>query len=341
MILIVLLLSAIFLALFSMFFPEYYMSELILSFLPYMLVIWFVWFLTSLVLLRSKFFRSKLNKKYLQIVPLFVLLFGLLFFLSSRQYNQFYTWEWFEDQNLVETWEQADEINEKKWLDILYSNILYINTDYIGLQNLIEEKNPDMIFMVEFTDDHEDSLNDILKENYPYSARTSRSQRYFGNVVFSKYPITNLTHAVDQWAWRYSYFHSKYNGENYYIYLVHASSPVTYRYFEMRNNQFDVLSKDFVAHQENMTKNDKILMLWDFNVSPRSYYYKELEKSLIWLNNVTSKFTILFTWGVKYLPFLRSHIDHIFVSESVLIGNIEKIDTPGSDHSWFFIENVR
>jgi amino acid transporter len=71
-----------------MFFPLYYISELILSFLPYMLVIGFIGFIISMVLLRNK----KLAK-YIQIMPLFVLLFGLLFFLTSRQYNHFYTGE--------------------------------------------------------------------------------------------------------------------------------------------------------------------------------------------------------------------------------------------------------
>jgi len=75
---------------------------------------------------------------------------------------------------------------------------LYKNSDYTGLQIWIEKYDPDILMMVEFTDDHNENLKNILKEKYPYSARTTWSQIYFGSVVFSKYPITNLTNQVDQ-----------------------------------------------------------------------------------------------------------------------------------------------
>ena len=342
MIFVIWLLFAIFLALFALFFPVYYISELVLSFLPYMLVIGFVWFVMSLILLRNKRLKKFKNGKYILILPIFVLLFGLLFFLTSRQYNDFYTGEWFEDKNTSITWENA---NLGGWLeegiDILYSNILYTNDDYEGLQQMIKDRNPDMVFMVEFTDDHNENLQEILKIEYPYSARTTWSKKYFGGVVFSKRPVKNLTHAVDQWAWRYSYFNTEYNGDNYYIYLVHTSSPITQRYFDMRNKQLGILSQDFAEHQVDRSENDKILMMWDFNVSPWSKYYKDFANMMTWLDNTTNKFSAMFTWNISFLPFVQSHIDHIFVSENVIIWNIEKVNTPWSDHRGFFIENVR
>jgi endonuclease/exonuclease/phosphatase (EEP) superfamily protein YafD len=109
----------------------------------------------------------------------------------------------------------------------------------------------------------------------------------------------------------------------------------------MRNNQFNILSQDFLEHQDDRSNNDKVLMLWDFNVSPWSIYYKKLDEWLVGLANITRNFTILFTWSVKYLPFLQTHIDHVFVSDNVVVWNVEKVDTPGSDHKWFFIENIR
>ncbi len=269
---------------------------------------------------------------YATIMPLFVLLFALSFFLFSRQFNQFYNWEWFEGSL---SWETAE------WLDILYSNILYKNTNYTGLKDTIIENDPDMVFMVEFADDHNENLKSILEKYYPYSARTNWSDRYFGSVVFSKYPIENLTHEVDQGKWRYTYFHTNYNNQNYYVYLIHVSSPVTYHYFQMRNDQFDILAADFAEHEQNRTDNDKVLMIWDFNVSPWSSDYEKLETNLTWLNNLTKNFTILFTWGIRYLPLFRSHIDHIFVSDNIEVTNIEKINTPGSDHDWFLLKWLR
>ncbi len=78
-------------------------------------------------------------------------------------------------------------------------------------------------------------------------------------MVFSKLPIENLSENVDQGKWRYTYFRTKYNKNDYYFYLIHTSSPVSYDFFKMRNNQFDILTKDFIKHDQN--QNDKVMIL--------------------------------------------------------------------------------
>jgi endonuclease/exonuclease/phosphatase (EEP) superfamily protein YafD len=60
-------------------------------------------------------------------------------------------------------------------------------------------------------------------------------------------------------------------------------------------------------------------MLGDFNVSPWSVYYKNLEERLSGMNNLTKNFTVLFTWAVKYMPVLQTHIDHIFVNDNMVV----------------------
>jgi len=292
-----------------------------------------VGFVSSIFLIKNK----KLGV-YVGIVPLFILLFALIFFLFSRKFNAFYNWLGFQNSNVINS---GDIEMTTEWLDILYSNILYKNQDYTGLVKWIQESKPDIVLMVEFTNDHYQHMKEILHDEYPYSAINHFSKKYFGNVVFSKYPITDLSHSIDQWSWRYSYFYTQYNDKNYYIYLVHTSSPMTYRFFDMRNNQFDILVNDFNNHVEDMSDDDKIIMLWDFNVSPWSIYYKKLENSFSGLKNITKNFTILFTWRVRGLALLTSHIDHIFVSDNVLIDNIVKSKTPDSDHRWFLISNFR
>lgn len=333
MFIIIVLFLLIFTLLFSYFFPIFYISELILSFTPHILFFSLSGFILSIFLIKNR----KLGK-YVRIIPLFILLFGLLFFLFSRKFNNFYNGLWFSDSNNTNK-ENVKISNE--WLDILYSNILYTNDNYTGLVEWIRSNNPDIVLMVEFTDDHYQNMKEILHDEYPYSAINRFSRKYFGNVVFSKYPITDLSHNIDQWAWRYSYFYTEYNNKNYYIYLVHTSSPITYKFFDIRNNQFDILSDDFMDHWKNMSDDDKIIMIWDFNVSPWSAYYKILENWFGGLKNITKNFTILFTWRIRALSFLTSHIDHIFVSDNVLVDNIVKVKTPNSDHRWFFISNFR
>jgi hypothetical protein len=38
---------------------------------------------------------------------------------------------------------------------------------------MIQERDPDMVFMVEFTDEHNEKLQEVLNADYPYSARTT------------------------------------------------------------------------------------------------------------------------------------------------------------------------
>ena len=308
---------------FAYLFPSFYFSELVLSFLPYIVLFTILAFATQFVLLK--------NKKvwiYAKFSPLFILLFGLLFFLYSKDYTNFYNWDWFDQQ-------------EWTGINVLYSNILYKNHNYTGILDWINKYDADVVLMVEFTDEHYQNMKENLHDKYPYSARTSWSQKYFWNVVFSKYPIDNLTDNVDQWTWRYSHFNLKQDDKNYYFYLVHTSSPAAYKFFTMRNKQFNILMNDFEKHDLEQSQNNHVMVLWDFNVSPWSIYYKKLEAVMSGFKNMTKNFRILFTWRIKSLPFIISHIDHIFIDDDSVVSNITKLNTPGSDHRWFFIENFR
>ncbi len=308
---------------FTYLFPGFYFSELVLSFLPYIVLFTILTFATQFVLLK--------NKKvwiYAKFSPLFILMFGLLFFLYSKDYTNFYNWDWFDQQ-------------EWTGINVLYSNILYKNHNYTGILDWINKYDADVVLMVEFADEHYQNMKENLYDKYPYSARTSWSQKYFWNVVFSKYPIDNLTDNVDQWTWRYSHFNLKQDDKNYYFYLVHTSSPAAYKFFTMRNKQFNILMNDFEKHDLEQSQNNHVMVLWDFNVSPWSIYYKKLEAVMSGFKNMTKNFRILFTWRIKSLPFIISHIDHIFIDDDSVVSNITKLNTPGSDHRWFFIENFR
>jgi len=57
------------------------------------------------------------------------------------------------------------------------------------------------------------------------------------------------------------------------------SSPISKKYFDMRNNQIDYFFKDFFIHQEShRIKNDKVIALGDFNTSPWSVFYWNFAK---------------------------------------------------------------
>lgn len=315
-------------SLFSLIFPEYYFSELVLSFLPYNILISFLWIIFWFLFL--KFFAKKIIiRRWMKIkilVAFLILLSWLVFSLYSKKFTYFY------HVNIQQIQEDM-----AWWIKILYANIYKNNTNYTGIQYSIEKENPDLIMFVEFADHHYLHLKDFLTENYPYSNSTHWSKTYIWNMVFSKIKIENWADDFPQWAWRYWYFSIDYQNKPMYFYLVHMSSPVSKKYFDMRNQQISYFFENFTLHQNiHRIKQDKVIALGDFNTSPWSTFYWNFAKGFEWeFINITRSFPLLFTWKSLGFPLLWTHIDHIFVNKFVTIKDLHIVDISGSDHKWF------
>lgn len=316
-------------------FPQYYISELAISFLPYIIVFCLIiitFLCWSLVRFVTKLFNflnikdnhninSKLYKqlrKKILIRFIFFVIFSILFILYFIPFKNFYHWT--DKKTSTET-----------WLKVFYANIYKDNANYTWIENLIKQNDPDLIMFVEFTDHHYQYLQDFLKKNYPFVNRTSWSQEFIWSMVFSKTPIENLIVNYPQWMRRYWYFSMLLNWKNYYFYLVHTSSPSSYENFKMRNDQLEVISKDFILHEKKRNPDRNILMIWDFNISPRSVFYQKFKSDLS-LSNYTQNAPILFTRRLKELPIFWSHIDQIFINSWVEIWGLKTINIPWSDH---------
>lgn len=333
------------------FFREWYNGELIISFLPY---IW--WFLLLIVIyllfIVWKNIYSKSQKKSLKIKisPLFLILFWILFWLYANELNNFY------NQDYLEKWELDAPIK------ILFSNIYKENFNYDAIKQTISNEDPDVVMFVEFSDEHEENLKDYINEKYPYFDKTNRSRIFGWSVVMSKYPITNFHSIFKQTsAWKYWYFMVEKGTIPYYFYLIHTSSPTSYFDFKKRNQQLNIIKKEFFLEHENSRDEDaKIIMIWDFNLSPWSHYYKTFVNDFQWkFRNITRSVPMLFTRNLSemlkihkdftflptrfrkyiwYFPILWSHIDQAFVTNSLKVKNFKKIHIDWSDHDWFVFE---
>ena len=299
-----------------------------MSFLPYHTLILFVWLIFWIILLyyilkKGSSLWISLKKTFL---GLFIVLSGILFILFSRKFNYFYN----VDVNQIQE-------NMTWWLKVLYANIYKNNTNYTWLKSIIEQNNPDLIMFVELADHHYANLKSFLSDNYPYTNSTYWSETYIWNMVFSKKKIENRADDFPQWAWRYGYFSVNHENKPICFYLVHMSSPISKKYFDMRNNQIDYFFQDFFMHQEfHRIKNDKVVALGDFNTSPWSIFYWNFARWFEWeYINITRFLPIVFTWKSTALPILWSHIDHVFVNKFVKISNFSVVSISGSDHFWF------
>lgn len=307
-------------------YPSNYISELAISFLPYHIAILFVFLLINIYQSRRTVVSiAKYSKKRFFVIT--TIFCGVVFILYSNKFKSFY-----DGQN------RKPEITSTNGPKILYANIHKNNTNYEEIQKTIEKTNPDLIMFVEFSENHYDHLKDFLKKNYPYINSTTRSKKFIWSMVFSKNPIINRADDFPQWSRRYGYFQTKHKEKNYYIYLIHTSSPDDYSHFIMRNEQLKTLWDDILEQQKHR-ESENIIIIGDFNLTPRSIYYKNFEeKYLSWTINQTKKIPFLFTWTFKEFPLLKSHIDQAWTSKNIEISKIETVNIPWSDHEWFIID---
>ncbi len=308
------------------FFPGYYVTELMMSFLPYLIWMAGIFLLISFMQLRKKMKPGypHLSQRYFRGISFLV--FCVLFFVWSRQFNRFYISEPLSQD--ASSWA----------ITVFFANIHKNNTHYDELTSIISENDPDILMFVEFADHHYDHLKTFLQKHYPYTNNISRSKSFIGSMVFSKYPINNKADDFPQGAWRYGYFSFPYSGQELYMYLVHVSSPDSYNHFLMRNEQLQKFVNDFQIHESDR-KHDNVLVVWDFNITPRSSYYDILSSTFSWeLNNTTSHIPFLLTWKLMGLPFARAHIDHLWTTPSIAVEHMKAISIPGSDHKWFLFD---
>lgn len=229
-------------------------------------------------------------------------------------------------------------LKDDEWIKVFYGNIYYKNIDYHSLQQKIEEENPDIVILVEFSDAHENEMKEFFKKNYPYMNRNSWSTMLAWDVVFSKIPLENITetHLVEAWSWNYSYMKILCDEcENWVnLYVIHTSAPVSIKNFEMRNNQIGKLLSDFLKNHEDW---DPTMIIWDFNLSPWSYYYKQFIKYSNMLNALSFQ-SPNYTRSLFQQKIFRSHIDQLFISPEIKISNVKIEDLTWSDHRSFLFK---
>lgn len=320
---VILIFIVIALLLIPFFFSRYYITELMMSFLPYLIGIVLVFSVIAFLQLKKKLKPGYPYAIHRYFRGFAFLVFCGMFFIRSKQFNHFYT-------PLT-----VENIYTGNQLTIFYTNIHKDNIQYKEIQHIIEDNDPDVLMFVEFADHHYDNLKDLLEKNYPYTNTTSRSKTFIGSMVFSKYPINNKADDFPQGSWRYGYFSLTYQEQELYLYLVHTSSPDSYEHFLMRNEQLTTFVDDFQKHESDRIHKN-IAVVGDFNITPWSSYYTILDESFSgYLENDTKTIPFLFTWKYKIFPLAQAHIDHIRSTDSVQIDTIDTLTIPGSDHKGF------
>lgn len=314
-------------------FRESYSNELLISFLPYAIGINFFVVLFSFY---KTFYQCKRKNIFLTIIWSIIAM-SLIWYNRNyiNEYTHTYTNIFTQDSNIVTL--------SSEWLSFLYANIYYKNKDFSGLVSTIENHQPDIVLLVEYAKIHDEVLTPLLKEKYPYVSRYVGGKWYDGDVIYSKYPLEKIKHTI--YPWSFSHVNIQYENKTIDLALIHTSAPVSEYFFTMRNEQLTDLSN--LMNEYYSTRSDqKVILLGDFNITPRSHYYKPFDTSmkLLWLSNITTDIAntqydnklLPYTRCHEKAPYLCSHIDHIRSNTSM---KLQKINIPWSDH-YGFIGNI-
>ena len=270
--------------------------------------------------------RRTKNKTFKIFITILITI--LTIWIGTLYSSEFF---WFYNQND----ESIRLKNIEEWIKIFYANIYYKNTDYKSLQEKIEQENPDIVILVEFSDEDEREMKDFFRKNYPYRNRNSWSTMLAWDAVFSKIPLENITetHLVEAWSRNYGYMKILCDECDEWIdlYVIHTSAPVSNMNFEMRNVQIWKVLSDYLQHHTNWTPT---VIIWDFNLSPWSYYYKQFTKHLKLLNALSYQ-SPSYTRSLLQQWIFRSHIDQLFISPEIKVSPVKIENLSGSDHRSF------
>lgn len=320
----------IFISIYLYFFREWFLAELAISFLPYIIVC--CWIASIVWIILIFYYNHKRNK----FKNLKVFFSTILLILSLWIWYLYYS-EFFSFYNKPS---ESVRLESDEWIKVFYANILYKNADFKSLQNAIESEDPDIVILVEFSDEHEDEMKDFFQKKYPYVNRTSRSITLAWNVIFSKIPLENKTETYLKKYWSRSYWYVNLQCKDFIphcengidLYVIHTAAPVSLENFQMRNEQLQKFSTDLMNQDNGEWL--PTMVIWDFNLSPWSYYYSQLTKYRD-LKNALSYQEPNYTRSLLQQWIFRSHIDQLFISNWIKISPIEINNLSGSDHRSF------
>lgn len=283
-------------------------------------------------------------------VLLFILrkkLAGLLFLLICIGLN------WYFECIPFRLW-SINKQSEERSLKIMSFNIDGTDKDIINraekIVGIINETNPDIVFLAEFYEDDPDVLDTLLRKTFLYSTCEGGYFHYF----YSKYPLSSMTklNSSGNGSGVFKCKVSIYN-DSITLYGCHLASNnytvnkeyitpdsinsredvKTYikdieRAYLLRGYETDTLVKD-------MSEYYPILVMGDFNDVGGSKTIRTLEsaglKDAWWAGG--------FGYGATIHNPLPYRIDHIMYSEKLKLKKIEVISSEGlSDHDALYAE---
>jgi endonuclease/exonuclease/phosphatase (EEP) superfamily protein YafD len=245
---------------------------------------------------------------------------------------------------------KIDEFNQKlknplkssgKVLKTAFFNKLYTNENYNLIDKKLADLDPDIIGFAEFR--LVDAKEIDYLENYPYQFLPLIKNEFETKVaIYSKHPIEEYKSPKSI----LSYLTAKIKVEEkvFYFLVLHMAAPVSQDFFTLRNRQINEAATVINNIEKNLQKDESLIVMGDFNLSPWSNYYKKFTSQTD-LENVAEGQKINYTWEYKAFPkalrpILQSQIDHIFTSKDLINSGFNTESQLGSDHQLIWTQTL-
>lgn len=320
---------------FFRYFPNFWLSELWLSFLPQFTLIGGILGIIFFSLLIKEFFidhKAKIaNFSHKFVLPikvntliLVILTFVPYFFSASKVFSFFYS------NSRIVDFEVTQANPQENIIKIVFANIYENNWDLNDLNQNLKKLNPDIVAFAEFRNPQLkelDFLND-LDFSFPTKFDLKNQENKPNIVLFSKFSIKQA-----------KYFKLKENlslvaeidccreAENLQLEVVHLSSPKTPALMHRRNRDLEFLNEKY----SNQLQGQNRILVGDFNVSPFSAYKPDFAE----MKEVFYRKGLYYTWSSQGF---KSVIDYLYLSKNIKVNETGIIELQGSDHNLLWAE---
>jgi endonuclease/exonuclease/phosphatase (EEP) superfamily protein YafD len=203
-------------------------------------------------------------------------------------------------------------------LRLAFFNKLYSNTKYEAIDQAVKQAKPDILGIAEIREADLGSIKEL--EYFPYSHKMPARDGAM-LAVYSKHPLEldlkapKLSHVIPLIA--------DIKGESYHLFVIHPKPPINNEWMKDRNTELESL-----VSYISLLDPQIVLLMGDFNLSPWSKTFTNLNNSLVGLKK-TGTNPLSSTW---HSGVLGTQIDHIFVPTSAAVLDFEVIGVEGSDH---------
>lgn len=208
-------------------------------------------------------------------------------------------------------------------LRALLLNVNSSNREYDQVLKEITAHDPHLVVLLEVTPTWVDEL-EPLQRVYPYRLIAPQLDN-FGIALLSKLPW-KTAHIIEFENTERPSVVAKFqlHGQQLTLLGAHPSPPMTPVMAKQRNQQLQAIAR-FLR-----PKAHAVLLLGDLNISPWSYYFKQLLKNAN-LRNSAYGWGVMHSWPTDFFA-LQIPIDHCLISEEITIHQRRNGSDVGSDH---------